>query len=138
MMVWRYYTFSCTNCRKAYLRSLSPFQLGTGKRRCQACATVFHDGSREWPELRPMQKFEYVFPTMVLGYFGALMVTVGYAFYVAADSQELGLMLGVLALCMMVPWIPYFLKRRDAIRSSRERFVRRQLLGSSEDVILPV
>lgn len=85
-----------------------------------------------------MQKFEYVFPTMVLGYFGAMIVIIGYAFYVATDSRELNLMLGVLALCMLLPWVPYFLRRRDAIRASKERFLRRELLGSNEDVILPV
>ena len=133
-----YYTFSCTSCGKIYLKSLSPLPLGTGKRRCQAYAAVFQDAAREWPELRSMQKFEYVFPTMVLGYFGAMIVIIGYAFYVATDSRELNLMLGVLALCMLLPWVPYFLRRRDAIRASKERFLRRELLGSNEDVILPV
>ena len=84
-----------------------------------------------------MQKFEYVCPTMVLGYFGGLAVVIGFAFFAAADSRELELMLGVLALCMMLPWTPYFLSRRDAIRSSNERFLRRQTLGSSEGLILP-
>ena len=85
-----------------------------------------------------MQKFEYVFPTMALGYFGAMILIIGYAVYAAADSRELNLMLGVLALCMLLPWVPYFLKRWDTIRTSKERFIRRQMLGSSEDVILPV
>jgi hypothetical protein len=39
---------------------------------------------------------------------------------------------------MVLPWIPYFLSRSDAVRSSRERFVRRQSLGDGQDVILPL
>ena len=84
-----------------------------------------------------MQKFEYICPTMVLGYFGGLVVVIGVAFFAAVDLRELELMLGVLTLCMILPWIPYFLSRRDLIRSSKERFVRRQTFGSSEDLILP-
>jgi hypothetical protein len=119
------------------MRSLSPFQLGTGKRRCQNCTVVFADDSREWPELKGMQKFEYIWPTMVLGYFGAMIVIIGFAIYAAADLRELDLMLGVLGLCMLLPWVPYFLRRRDAIRASKERFARRQVLGAAGDEILP-
>jgi hypothetical protein len=85
-----------------------------------------------------MKKVEYVFPTMVLGYFGGMAVVIGYAFFAAADSRELDLMLGVLLLCMILPWLPYFLSRRDAIRSSKERFSRRQSLGDGQDVVMPV
>jgi hypothetical protein len=70
MVAWRYFKFFCTNCKQVYLRSLSPFQLGSGKRRCPKCAMISNDGSREWPELRPIQKFEYAFSTMFLGYMG--------------------------------------------------------------------
>jgi hypothetical protein len=136
MLVWRYYKFSCASCEKTYLRSLSPFQLGTGKRRCPACAEVFADGSREWPELSGLQKFEYVWPTAVLGYFGAMIVAIVFAIYVASDLREMNLMLGVLTVCMILPWAPYFLKRRDAIRSSNERFTRRQALGPAGGEIL--
>jgi hypothetical protein len=41
------------------------------------------------------EKFEYVCPTMVLGYFGGTAIVIGYAFFMAADSRELNLMLGV-------------------------------------------
>jgi hypothetical protein len=98
---------------------------------------IFDDGTKEWPELPSIKKFEYVCPTMVLGYFGGTAVVIGYAFFAASDSRELDLMLGVLLLCMILPWIPYFLSRRDAIRSSKERFLRRQSLGDGQD-ILPV
>jgi hypothetical protein len=74
---------------------------------------------------------------MVLGYFGGLVVVVGFAFFAAADLRELKLMLGVLAACMILPWTPYFLSRRDSVQSSKERFARRQTFGSSEDLILP-
>ena len=137
-MVWRWYIYTCPICRKTYQRSLSPFQLGSGKRRCPNCTSVFDDGTKEWPELLPMKKFEYVCPTMVTGYFGGAAIVIGYAFFAAVNSRELNLMLGVLLLCMILPWIPYFLSRRDAIRSFRERFVRRQSLGDGQDVILPV
>ena len=137
MLIWRLYRFSCTDCRKVYLTSLSPQQLGTGKRRCPNCAMIFRDGAKEWPELAPMQKFEYLFPTTVLGYFGGMIVVISFGFFAAADYRELDLMLGTLLLCIILPWLPYFLRRWDAIRSSKERFVRRQTLGSNEDVILP-
>ena len=137
-MVWRWYVYSCPSCRKTYQRSLSPFQLGSGKRRCPNCTSVFDDGTQEWPELPPIKKFEYVFPTMVLGYFGGMAIVIGYAFFAAADSRELDLMLGVLLLCMILPWLPYFLSRRDAIKCSKERFSRRQSLGDGQDVVLPV
>jgi hypothetical protein len=94
-MVWRWYVYSCPICRKTYQRSLSPFQLGSGKRRCPNCTSVFDDGTKEWPELPPMEKFEYVCPTMVLDYFGGTATVIGYAFFMAADSRELNLMLGV-------------------------------------------
>ncbi len=137
MLAWRYYKYSCSSCKQVYLRSLSPFQLGSGKRRCPKCAMIFNDGSIEWPVLRPIQKFEYIFPTSVLGALGGTAVTVVFAFFVAADMRELGLMVGVLLLFMVLPWAPYFLRRIDAVRNSKERFVRRQTFGQNEGMILP-
>lgn len=137
MLVWRSYQFRCPHCAKVYKRSLTPLQLGTGKRRCQHCATVFDDGSKEWPDLLPIKKFEYIFPTMTLGYFGGLAIVIGYALVIAADLRELDLMMGVLVLCMILPWLPYFLSRLSEIRRSKDRFERRAKFGMTEELILP-
>jgi hypothetical protein len=98
---------------------------------------VFRDDSREWPELKAAQRFEFVFPTTVLGYFGGLVVTLFVAIPQMADAGERNMALGAVALLMMLPWVPYFLKRQTAIKESVARFSRRQSLQEGIQIILP-
>lgn len=68
MFAW--YSFFCPSCGKTYARSLSSLLLGPGHRRCKKCSRLFDDGSREWSEMTPCKKFEFLFPATVLGYVG--------------------------------------------------------------------
>jgi hypothetical protein len=132
----RYYRFYCQACGKKYTSSLSPLQLGTGRRRCQKCAAVFNDGSREWSQLSGMQKFEYIFPTMVLGYLCAFALVIGTAFWIGGDGKEKLFLVELMVLLMGFPWIPYFLIRAKRISESRERHERHKVFGDTDEFIL--
>jgi hypothetical protein len=136
MLYIRYYNFSCSHCGRGYGGSLSPFQLGTGRRRCKNCNTVFNDGSREWPELTKMQKFEYVFPTTVLGYMGAFLIVIGTAYWIGSDLHEKLFLVELMLFLMGLPWVPYFIGRARRIRQSVERFERHRVFGDTEEFIL--
>jgi hypothetical protein len=132
----RFYQFSCQACGKQYKTSLSPFPLGTGRRRCKNCSTVFNDGSREWAELSGMQKFEYIFPTTVLGYFGAFILVLSAAYWIGTDAREKLFLVEMMILLMGFPWIPYFMIRAKEIRASRERHERHKVFGDTDEFIL--
>jgi hypothetical protein len=136
MLVY-YYKFCCVACQRKYRTSLSPFELGSGLRRCPNCAAVYKDSSKEWPELSFVRKLEYVCPVMVLGYFGAVIVTLAVVVPQLSDSGEISLTLGVVALVMLVPWVPYFLRRNSEIGQSKERYNRRVALGEGIQIVVP-
>jgi len=137
MLHFRYYKFVCGVCREVYKRSLSPFLLSTGQRRCPKCGAVFKDGFREWPELTKMQKFEYVFPTTVLGYFiGVIVVLLFVIFMDVSSSQEKLFMSEMVILLMMMPWVPYFSGRVKSIRESVARLERHKVFGDTDEFIL--
>ena len=134
---FRYYKFACGVCGKIYKRSLSPFLLGTGRRKCSKCGAVSRDGFREWPELTKMQKFEYVFPTTLLGYFiGVIVVLLFPVFMDLSSSQEKVLMLEIVILFMVMPWVPYFIGRVNRIRESIARLERHKVFGDTDEFIL--
>ena len=136
-MILRRYIFYCPECPKEYARSLSPFQLGSGLRRCPHCTAVIRDASREWQGLKKIEKFEFLFRTTVLGYMGGVIVTLVIVIPQMNDGAERNLTLGVVALIMLLPWVPYFLKRQSAIKDSVARFARRTALQEGVEIILP-
>jgi hypothetical protein len=129
--------FYCPECRQEYARSIIPFQPGSGLRRCPQCTAVNRDASREWPELKKIGKFEFLFPTTVLGYMGAVIVTLIIVIPQMSDGAERNSTLGVVALLMLLPWVPYFLKRQRAIKGSVARFAQRTVLQEGVEIILP-
>ena len=137
MLHIRYYSFSCTACGRKYTDSLSPFLLGTGRRRCKKCNNVFSDGSREWPQLKRGERFEYLFPVMALAGLGAAVLILGVAYLDGLDWEERFREMGAVAAVMVVPWTPYFMWRWHLIRKSKERFARRQIFGETDEFILP-
>ena len=136
-MIIRRYIFYCPECRKEYARSISPFQLGSGLRRCPHCTAVNRDASREWPEWKKIEKFEFLFPTAVLGYMGAVIATLIMVIPQMSDGAERNSTRGVVALLMLLPWVPYFLKRQRAIKDSVARFAKRTALQEGVEIILP-
>jgi len=135
MIICRY-IFYCPQCRKEYARSLSPFQLGSGLRRCPHCTAVNRDASREWPELKKIEKFAFLFPTAARGYMGAVIVTLIIVIPQMRDGAERNSTLGVVALPMLLPWVPYFLKRQSAIKDSVAQFAKRTALQEGVEIIL--
>jgi hypothetical protein len=127
-MIIRRYIFYCPECRKEYARSLSPFQLRSGLGRCLHCTAVNRDASREWPELKK---------TAALGYRGAVIVTWIIVRPQMSDGAERNSTLDVVALLMLLPWIPYFLKRQSANMDSVARFAKRTALQEGAEIILP-
>ena len=136
-MIIRRYIFYCPECRKEYAQSLSSFQLGSALRRCLHCTAVNRKASREWLELKKIEKFEFWFPTAALGYMGAVIVTWIIVIPQMSDGAERNSTLDVVALLMLLPWIPYFLKRQSANRDSVARFAKRTALQEGVEIILP-
>ena len=136
MLYFRYYSFRCAACGRKYTDSLSPFLLGTGRRKCKRCDTVFADGSREWPELSRGERFEYLFPVMVLAFLGAAVLVTAVACLDGVDWEERLREMGAVAAVMVAPWAPYFLWRAHLIRKSKERFERHRLFGDTDEFIL--
>jgi hypothetical protein len=54
-----------------------------------------------------------------------------------SDGAERNSTLGVVALLMLLPWVPYFLKRQKAIKDSVARFAKRTALQEGVEIILP-
>jgi hypothetical protein len=133
---FRYYRFICKACGKTYARSLSPFLLGTGRRKCPKCGAVFCDGFREWPELGKIQRFEYVFPTTVLGYFGGIIVVLIAVLFMESQVDDRLFMSEMVFLLMIMPWAPYFMGRAKRIRESIARFERHRVFGDTDESIL--
>ncbi len=133
-----YTNFCCPDCWQPYMSSLSPLHLGTGRRRCPNCGAIFCDGSREWPELTRMERFEYVFPATVLVFTSVAVILMVVALVVSNSLREWDLMAGVVSFTMVLPWLPYFLSRRTQIVESKERYARKLALGGSDELILPL
>lgn len=136
-MIIRRYIFYGPECRQEYARPISPFQLSSGLRRCPQCTAVNRDASREWPEWKKIGKFEFLFPTTILGFMRAVIVTLIIVIPQMSDGAERNSTLGVVALLMLLPWVPYFLKRQRAIKDSVARFPRRTVLQEGVEIILP-
>ena|SRR5713226_1899534 len=136
-MILRYYTFNCSSCGAEYKNKLSPILLGTGKRRCKKCGVAFLDGCKEWPELTGHQKFQYFFPTSVLGFVVGAVLVGAIAVLVFSDQLGLGLLMGATAFGMFaLPWAPYFLLQWRHIPKSRARYERHKIFGDTEEFIL--
>jgi hypothetical protein len=131
-----FYSFICGNCGAQYATSLSPFLLGSGRRRCKWCDTVFADGSEEWPQLKPDERFEYLFPTTVLGYVGGAALTVILVFFSAGNLQDKLTFEVASAIVMFTPCLPYFLWRWYEVRKSRHRHEQHLLSDGTDQSIL--
>jgi hypothetical protein len=132
----RFYRFHCPVCKRRYLMSVSPVLLGTGRRRCEKCQSVFNDGSHEWPELSGQQKFEYVAPTTVLGYFGGVVLTFVAIFILEPGTRERIFYTEMILLFMCLPWVPYFVGRARRVRESTDRLDRHKVFGDTDEFIL--
>ena len=78
-----------------------------------------------------------MFPTTALGCMGAAIVTLIMVIPQMSDGAERNSTLGVVALLMLLPWVPYFLKRQRAIKDSVARFAKRTALQEGVEIILP-
>jgi hypothetical protein len=98
---------------------------------------VFVDGCKEWPELTAAQKFQYFFPTVVLGFvLGAILMGI-FAILGFREDLGLGLVMGAVAFGMFaLPWVPYLLLQWRHIPASRERYERHRVFGDTEEFIL--
>jgi hypothetical protein len=137
LLVWRSYKFSCSSCRRTYATKFSPILLGTGRRRCKACGTVFEDGCKEWPELTGRQKMQYFFPITVFACFlGAIVVALATV-VIFHDELSLGLEIApVVFLILILPWFPYFVLQWRHIAASEARYARRSVFGETDEFVL--
>jgi hypothetical protein len=137
LLVWRSYKFSCSSCRRIYATKFSPVLLGTGRRRCKACGTVFHDGCKEWPELTGQQKFQYFFPITVLACFLAAVAVALASVVIFHDEMSIGLELATFVfLIVMLPWVPYVVLQWRQISVSQARFAWRRVFGETDESVL--
>jgi len=137
VIVSRHFSFRCGACGKEYTNRLSRVVLGTGKRRCRSCGKVFLDGCKEWPELGGSKKFEYFFPTTVLGFVAAAIIIPLFAIWIDRDQPQDGFEIGgFIFLAILLPWLPYFLLQWRHIPKSRARFERRRVSRDTEEFIL--
>ena len=130
-----YYRFRCGVCTREYTNRLSPILLGTGRRRCKGCGSVFPDGCKEWPELTRGERFRYFLPPTVLGFvLGAVIVALAS---ILISPDDVGMALGgILFLIFVLPWLPYFLLQWRYIPKSRDRYARRLVMGNGDEFIL--
>jgi hypothetical protein len=83
-----------------------------------------------------MQRIEYFAPTTVLGYFGGVLATMIGIFLLEAGSQERIFYLEMIALFMLLPWLPYFIGRARRMTESTERLERHKVFGDTDEFIL--
>jgi hypothetical protein len=93
-------------------------------------------GFGEWPRLSKVRRFEYLFPTAVLGHFdGALLVLVLVA-VMDLPSQVKLFMWEMVILFMVLPWAPYFIGGASRIGESVARLERHKVFGDTDEFIL--
>jgi hypothetical protein len=98
---------------------------------------VFLDGCKEWPELTASQKFQYFFPTVVLGFVAGAILMGAFAVVGFSDQLGLAVLMGATVFGMFaLPWAPYFILQWRHIPQSRARHERHKVFGNTEEFIL--
>jgi hypothetical protein len=132
----RWTSYCCPHCHSAFRRDFWPHnvRLGTGERICRNCAQVFDDGSREWPELRFVQKLRFLLPPGILAMTGAILFCAIFTLCIA-PSDVVNWRIGVIiigsafsptVLWLLVRLLPVFRSRRryeNDLSSARRRLV---------------
>ena len=133
----RNFKFHCPACRRIYARSLTPVQLGTGRRRCMGCGNTFRDGSQEWPQLGGWERFQYLFPIMIPVWIATVVGAVILYWAPWPDSiRGRELYVAQFLAAVVVPWVPFYLWRAHLISKSVERFERQRVFGDTDESIL--
>ena len=136
---FRWTDFRCPHCHAVFRRDYLPHKvrLGSGERICRKCGKAFDDGSREWPELGPGDKFRYIFPVPILGIVGGTLVC-GVITLFIVPRDVLSLVAGAMVIGItLVPLIPWCAIRLPLVYRSIHRYgteagpMRRRLRGNA-------
>jgi hypothetical protein len=136
--ILRWTDYRCPYCQATFRRDYWPHNVkfGGGERTCAACAKVFDDGSREWPEMNFWQKFRFMLPPGILAMSGSLLLCAIFAIHIA-PSDDVNWQVGVVIIgFFLLPTIVWCLVRFIAIRRSKSHYefslsaIRRKLEGN--------
>ena len=114
--------YRCPHCRHVYKLVFGPGDvfLGEGKRNCSMCHKAFRDRSKEWVEIRSLDRFFFVFPGFVCAWI--LMGTIACILF-AWLGWSLGTttMLIPVAIAFAAPLIAWLIFRNAQIVRSLHR-----------------
>ncbi len=118
----------CPHCQGVYRRTYFPAAviIGGGRRICSECEMAFDDESREWPELRGVQKLRLLLPPGILGLSGGILLCGVIVLFFAPRDQVTWvtgvLILGVSLGASIIPALTWTAIRLPAILRSTARF----------------
>jgi hypothetical protein len=120
----RWTSFSCPHCNRVFRRDYWPsnVRLGSGERTCPQCARVFDDGSREWPELRLASKLRFLFPPLLSGISGGLLVAAILSFFITPRDEHSWLVVVMVSAFGLIPAMVWFLARMIWVVRSKNRY----------------
>jgi hypothetical protein len=138
--ILRWTDYRCPYCQAVFRRDYWPHnvKLGDGERTCTACAKVFDDGSREWPELGFWQKFRFMLPPGILAMAGSFLFCAIFLLFIAPPDVVNWLTGTLIVGFSLLPTILWSLVRLEPVRRSRSRYeyapsAMRRKLDASQD-----
>ena len=114
--------YRCPDCRHVYKVVLGPGDafLGEGERACSKCKRVFRDRSMEWPVLRGLDRFFFLFPGLICGWMLFALIVSALIYWAGWTHDGIPLLLPVVVF-FVAPLLPWLLFRSYQIVCSVHR-----------------
>lgn len=116
-------TLLCPYCQRSYkvTFSMHPVIIGRGMRKCSVCHKEFDDGSREWKNLSPFQRFHTWVPFWAKIWFGSLIaLTLAQLWNDGFSLKNITSVVSFLGF-ISLPWLPFWFYRFYTIQKSLAR-----------------
>jgi len=115
--------YRCPCCRSAFKVILGPGDifLGEGRRNCSRCHKAFRDRSKEWPALTSLERFFYLFPTVVCGWVLIALMVCGLLAWSGWTVGAIRVALPAVSF-FVIPLMAWFAVRSYQIARSVHRF----------------
>jgi hypothetical protein len=120
----RWMDYRCPHCGEVFRRDYLPgeVKLGNGEHTCPNCRQMIDDGSREWPELRSVDKLDFLFPALAKVLLGSILLCSVVVFIIAPRDQVNWLVAVAVMGAVLVAILSWFAVRCLSIRHSIHRF----------------
>jgi hypothetical protein len=120
----RWTSYHCPYCNAMFRLDFWPsnVRLGRGERICRKCGRTFDDGSREWPELGLASKLRFLFPPLLCGISGGLLVAAILSLFIMPRDEHSWLVVVIVSVFGLIPAIAWCLFRMIWVVRSKNRY----------------